>query len=147
MTCYQTLKDKPKRFQALTGFTPEEFSNLSPCFTKCFLEYVQTHTLDGKQRKKRRYTSYKNSCFDTHEDMLLFILIYLRKAMTQDVLGELFNMSQPLANRWIHLLLPILNRALGKLGELPSRETSSSNDDGVSSDTSNNNQVCERFFS
>ena len=52
--------------------------------------------------------------------MLLFKLIYLRKAMTQDVLGELFGMSQPLANRWIHLLLPILNQTLAELGELPS---------------------------
>jgi hypothetical protein len=52
--------------------------------------------------------------------MLLFTLIYLRKAMTQDVLGELFGMSQPFANRWIHLLLPILNQTLAEHGELPS---------------------------
>ncbi len=32
-------------------------------------------------------------------------------------------MAQPLANKWIHLLLPILNTALAELGELPSRET------------------------
>ncbi len=83
MTCYQTLKEKPKRFQALTGFTPEEFANLSPCFTQCFLEYVQTHTFDGKQRKKRRYTSYKNSSFDTQEDMLLFILILAKSYDTR----------------------------------------------------------------
>lgn len=43
--------------------------------------------------------------------------------MTQDVLGELFDMSQPLANRWIHLLIPILKQALAELGELPSRGT------------------------
>lgn len=145
MISYQTLKDKPKRFQALTGLTPEEFSELSPCFSICFLEYVQTYTLEGKQRKKRRYTSYKNSCFDTNEDMLLFILIYLRKAMTQDVLGELFDMAQPLTNRWIHLLLPILNRSLAELGDLPSRETSSTNND-VLSDTSTGNEVRELFF-
>ena len=106
MTSYQRLKDKPKRFLALTGYTPEEFSDLFPCFSKCFLEFVYTHTLDGKQRKKRRYTPYRNSCFDTIEDTLLFTLIYLRKAMTQDVRGELFDMSQPLTNRWVHLLLP-----------------------------------------
>ena len=66
--------------------------------------------------------------------------------MTQDVLGELFGKSQPLANRWIHLLLPILNRALRELGELPVRETSLSNNDDGSEDTSTDNQVCERFF-
>ena len=52
--------------------------------------------------------------------------------MTQDVLGELFGMSLPPANRWIHLLLPILNRVLEKLGELPTRETPPSNNDDVS---------------
>ena len=48
--------------------------------------------------------------------------MYLRKAMTQDVLAELFGTSQPVANKWIHRLLPIVNRALADLGELPLRE-------------------------
>ena len=46
--------------------------------------------------------------------------------MTQDVLGELFGMAQPVANKWIHRLLPILNRTLADLGELPSRATPTS---------------------
>ena len=90
MTRYETLKTKPKRFLSLTGYTSEEFSALLPSFSKRFLEFVETQTLDGKRRKKRRYTLYKNSCLPSREDQLLFILIYLRKAMTQDVLGELF---------------------------------------------------------
>ena len=122
MTRYETLKDKPKRFLSLTGYTPEEFAALLPSFSKRFLESVETQTLEGKPRKKRRYTLYKNSCLPSQEDQLLFILIYLRKAMTQDVLGELFGMSQPVANKWIHRLLPVLNRALADLGELPRRE-------------------------
>lgn len=123
MLTYQNLKDKPNRFRSLTGYTLEEFSELFPYFSDCWTDYVQTRTLMGKLRKKRRWTPYKNSSFASTEDMLLFILIYLCKATTQDVFGELFNMSQPLANRWIHLLLPILNQALEKLGELPSRGT------------------------
>ena len=119
MTRYETLKEKPKRFLSLTGYTVEEFSALLPSFSKRFLEFVETQTLDGKDRRKRRYTLYKNSCLPTHEDSLLFILIYLRKAMTQDVLGELFGMSQPVANKWIHRFLPVLNRALADLEELP----------------------------
>ena len=55
--------------------------------------------------------------------MLLFILIYLHEAPKQVLFGTLFGMSQPLVNKWIHLLLPILNTALAELGELPSRET------------------------
>ena len=98
MTRYETLKDRPKRFLSLTGYTLEEFSALLPFFSKRFLAFVETQTLDGERRKKRRYTLYKNSCLPSHADQLVFIFIYLRKAMTQDVLGELFGMSQPVAN-------------------------------------------------
>lgn len=146
MTRYETLKDKPQRFVSLTGYTLEEFSALLPSFSKRFLEFVETQTLEGKHRKKRRYTLYKNSCLPTHEDQLLFILIYLRKAMTQDVLGELFGMSQPVANKWIHRLLPVLNRALADLGELPSRETGASTVD-ASMQSATDHQDAKHFFS
>ena len=79
---------------------------------------MQTHTLDGKPRKKR-YKPYKNSRFASQEDMLLFILIYLRDATSCWV----SSLVQPVANKWIHLLLPILNKTLAKLEALPSRET------------------------
>ena len=97
---YQYLRDKPTRFESLTGWTLEEFSSLLPYFTKHFLEYYATKTLDGKPRIKRRYSTYKSSCLPSFEDKLLFILVYLRKATTQDVQGELFGMSQPIANKW-----------------------------------------------
>ena len=47
---YQYLRDKPTRFESLTGYTLEEFSSLLPYFTKHFLEYYATRTLDGKPR-------------------------------------------------------------------------------------------------
>jgi len=147
MTRYETLKDRPKRFLSLTGYTVEEFSALLPSFSKRFLEFVETQTLDGKARKKRRYTLYKNSCLPTHEDQLLFILIYLRKAMTQDVLGELFGMSQPLANKWIHRLLPVLNHALADLGELPSRKTVASTVDASVQRSTDSLEPSSLFFS
>ena len=114
MTRYETLKHKPKRFLSLTGYTLEEFSALLPYFSKRFLASVETKTLEGKHRKKRRYTHYKNSCLPSLEDKLLFILIYLRKAMTQDVPAELFGTSQPVANKWIHRLLPVILQLASK---------------------------------
>ncbi len=143
---YQYLRDKPTRFESLTGWTLEEFSSLLPYFTKHFLEYYATKTLDGKPRKKRRYSTYLTSCLPSFEDKLLFILVYLRKAPTQDVQGELFGMCQPVANKWIHRLLPILNGALAEQGELPSRETLPAPFD-VPADTSADTQVSEHFFS
>lgn len=123
MTSYQNLKEQPRKFLSLTGYTLEEFLALLPHFSTTFLERVQTTTLDGNTRKKRSYSTYKNSPLPSIEDKLLFILIYLRKAMTQDVLSELFGMTQPVAHKWIHFLLPVLNRALASVGELPARET------------------------
>lgn len=123
MIIFEDIKDKADTLISLTGYTLEEFTNLLPYFSKSFLDYMETHTLDGKPRKKRRYKPYKNSCFASHEDMLLFILIYLHEAPKQVLFGTLFGMAQPLANKWIHLLLPILNTALAEAGEVPSRET------------------------
>ena len=70
MTSYQDLKDKPKRFHSLTGYTPEEFSAIAPTFSKCFLEFVETNTLDGERRKKRKYCSYKNSFLPSIEEWM-----------------------------------------------------------------------------
>lgn len=143
---YAFLKDKPTRFESLTGCPLEEFLVLLPVFRKTFLEHYSTITLDGKPRPKRRYSTDKTSCLPSFEDKLLFILVYLRKAPTQDMMGELFGMCQPVANKWIHRLSPVINKTLAELGELPSRETSASDID-ISANTSVDNQVSEHFFS
>jgi hypothetical protein len=119
---YSELSKQPRRFLALTGHTVEEFQEMLPCFRAEFERYVQTHTLDNKTRTKRKYSTYKNSPLPTIEDKLLFILTYLKQASTQELHGTLFGMSQPKANKWIHLLHPILNRALDAAGELPVRD-------------------------
>jgi len=146
MMRYEVLKDKPQQLLSLTGLTPEEFTALLPVFSKRFSVFVETKTLDGKQRKKRRYTPYKNSCFSSTEDMLLFILMYLRKVMTQDVLGAVFGMDQPVANKWVHLLLPLVNEALSELGELPAREKEPSVSDEPSETPAVAPESCGIFF-
>lgn len=124
MTNYTQLSRKPKQFHALTGYTLEEFHALLPTFVNSFLAYVQAYTLEGKARQKRRYVTYKNSPLPTMEDKLLFILMYLRKATTQDIFGEVFGMPQPVVNKWVHVLHPCLNQALAELGEIPARTAS-----------------------
>jgi hypothetical protein len=65
------------------------------------IAYVQAYTLEGKRRQKRRYVTYNNSPLPTMEDKLLFVLMYLRKATTPDIFGEVFGMPQPVVNRWV----------------------------------------------
>ena len=92
-----------------------------PAFQTSFLKHIEAYTLEGKKRCKRHYVEYCNSPLRRIEDKLLFIVVYLRKATTQDIFGEVFKMSQPVANKWIHILHPCLNQALAAVGEMPAR--------------------------
>jgi hypothetical protein len=56
------------------------------------------------------------------EDKLLFLLVYLKTYPLQAVMGELFDLSAPQVNYWIHRLLPVLRSALDDLGVLPERD-------------------------
>jgi hypothetical protein len=55
------------------------------------------------------------------EEELLFLLVYLKTYPLQVIMGELFDLSQPQANHWIHRLLPVLQAALDDLGVRPER--------------------------
>ena len=121
MTNYARLSQKAKQFLALTGLTRKEYDVLLPMFQNAFLIHMQTYTLEGKKRQKRSYVTYRNCPLATIEDKLLFILMYLRKAPTQDIFGEVFGMPQPVANKWIHVLHPCLRTALTVLGVMPAR--------------------------
>jgi Helix-turn-helix of DDE superfamily endonuclease len=54
-------------------------------------------------------------------DKLLFILTYVKQNPIQEVQGQLFGMSPSNANKWIHLLHTVLNRALAPQDLLPAR--------------------------
>jgi hypothetical protein len=121
VTDYSSLSAESKQFHALTGYTVEEFDALLPAFTAQFATRMRTTTLAGKPRQ-RSYVSYNNCPLPTMANKLLFILMYLRKATTQDIFGELFDMAQPVANQWIHRLHDCLNQALAQLGASPARK-------------------------
>ncbi len=56
------------------------------------------------------------------DQKLLFVLVYLKAYPLQAVMAELFGLSQPGVNHWLHRLLPVLLDALEDLGELPERD-------------------------
>ena len=94
---YQYLKDKPTRFESLTGYT---------------LENLFFRTLPNRYyaTKTRWKTAYKTSTYKSS----LFILVYLGHKMC--------NSSGSTCCAQMDRL-PVLNGALAELGELPSRET------------------------
>lgn len=121
MLRYHEIANDERRVVSLTSLTPEEFTDLVPLFTTSFYEYLDEQPVEGYERIGRRYVPYRNSTLATMEDKLLFILVYLKQAPTQEVQASLFGMRQPKAHLWIHLLHAVLNRALQQHDDLPSR--------------------------
>ena len=121
MLRYQDLADNEAQLLALTSLTRAEFAHLVPYFASTFADALHARTVEGLDRIGRAHSSYRNSPLPTIADKLLFILVYLKQYPTQTVQGQLFGISQSNANKWIHLLHPVLNDALAAAGQLPKR--------------------------
>jgi hypothetical protein len=118
---YAKIKQNRRKFLALTGLTPKEFKLILPAFVRVYAQsYPTTKTRSGTLRQRQRGGGRK-SVLESPEQKLLFALVYLKAYPLQVVLGELFGLSQSRANRWIHQLLPVLQRALKELGVRPER--------------------------
>ena len=117
MIRYATLKKKPKDLLALTGLARREFDELLPVFE-------QTLPKSRKRRKRRQRApgGGRKPALPTVADKLLFILVYTKTYPLQAVQAQLFEMSQPSANRYIQQLLPVLAQALDRLGVMPERD-------------------------
>ena len=121
MPSYEDVTQRAGSLRAMTGLTEHEFTALLPPFERALAAYLQDRTIDGQPRTSRRYSAYDNCPLPTMADKLLFILTYLKQNPIQEVQGQLFGMSQSNANKWIHLLHPVLNQALADQDLLPAR--------------------------
>jgi hypothetical protein len=121
MLRYAIEKEKAYRILDLTSLSVDEFEQLVEPFEQAFVCHMQQWTMEGKPRTARAYTPYTNSPLPTAEDRLLFILSYLKVAALQVAHGALFGMSQSNANKWIHVLLVVLQQTLRDLGDAPAR--------------------------
>lgn len=118
---YEDIKTKTNRILDLTSLTVEEFEQLVVPFEAAFVRHMTEWTMEGKRRTARAYTPYANSPLPAPEDRLLFILSYLKVAALQVAHGTMFGLSQSNANKWIHLLLIVLQQTLRDLGDAPAR--------------------------
>jgi Helix-turn-helix of DDE superfamily endonuclease len=121
MPSYEEVTQRTGSLRSLTGLTDAEFQALLPHFEQAFMTYMDDRTIDGQPRTSRRYTTYGTCPLPTSADKLLFILTYVKQNPIQEVQGQLFGMSQSNANKWIHLLHPVLNHALANQELLPAR--------------------------
>jgi hypothetical protein len=122
MVTYTDLQSDRRKFLALTGLTLSEFQLLLTAFVRCHERlYPADQTLAGQPRQ-RFAGGGRLGVLHMPEQKLLFLLVYLKTYPPQTLLGELFALSQPGVNYWIHRLLPILRAALDELDALPERD-------------------------
>jgi hypothetical protein len=121
MLQYATEHTTTNRIRELTSLTGEQFTQLVGPFELAFVRHMELWTMEGLPRTGRRYSQYTTCPLPTPEDRVLFILSYLKVAALQVAHAALFDMSQPNANKWIHVLLPVLHQTLADLGDLPAR--------------------------
>jgi len=121
MPSYEEVTQRAGSLRALTGLTEAEFQALLPHFEQAFMTSMQDRTIDGQPRTSRRYSTYDTCPLPTLADKRLFMLTYLKQNPIQEVQGQLFGMSQSHANKWIHVLQPVLNQALADQELLPVR--------------------------
>ena len=122
MLSYTALRGDGRKLLALTGLTVREFRQLLAAFSSAYQQrYPANRTTEGRPRQ-RAVGGGRKGQLQRPEDQLLLLLVYLKTYPLQIVLGELFALSQPQVNYWIHRLLPVLQAALDRLGVRPERD-------------------------
>src|SRR5262245_54937298 len=122
MITYKALQTDRRQFLALTGLTLAEFQRLLTAFPQAYQQhYPANQTAEGQPRRRAVGAGCKGR-LEQAEEKLLFLLVYLKTYPLQVVMGELFDLSTPQVNYWIHRLLPLLRSARDDLGGLPERD-------------------------
>ena len=121
MLRYASERDKANHILNLTSLTVEQFEQLVEPFDQAFVRHMNVWTMEGKPGTARAYIPYATSPLPTPQDRLLFLLCYLKVASLQVAHAALFGMTQPNANKWLHILLIVLHQTLRDLGDAPAR--------------------------
>ena len=121
LTCAR-LRDDRREFLALTGLTLAEFDLLLGGFTRAYRRRCRADRTAAGGPRLRQPGGGRRPILGGPEQKLLFILVYLKAYPLQVLMGELFGLSQPAVNHWVHRLLPVLLAALDDLGVRPERD-------------------------
>lgn len=101
---------------ALIGLSKEKFEELLVTFTQILIDERNT------QKRKRKIGGGRNGNIKSAEQKLFFILFYMKNYPTYDVAAFLFASSKTSTCDWVHDILPILKKTLGRELALPKRQ-------------------------
>lgn len=103
--------------KAVLGVSIEEFNKLLPTFRQC----LQEHRIHLRPNRQRAVGGGRKGDLPTNEDKLLYILLYMKLYPTYDALAVLTNHYRSKCGDSVHLLLPVLEKTLGRKFVLPKR--------------------------
>jgi hypothetical protein len=113
----QHIFSQPRVTQAVLGVSKDEFERLLPTFSSCLI----AHRIELKPDRKRRVGGGRKGDLPSDEDKLLYILLYLKLYPTYDALAVLTGHQRSKCGDSVKLLLPVLEKALGRHMVLPVR--------------------------
>lgn len=112
------------QLRALTTLDPDEFDRLLKPFKREFRRHRKMYKIKGKRRRtplSSKRLENPTKYLPTGRDRLLFILLALKTDAIQQHLAATFEMKQTTVSQWYNFLLPVLDKALKKLGCKPAR--------------------------
>lgn len=118
------LKFRDEReLRSTLGVSLNNYNKLLPAFSielaAYFEEKYEKQIADGT--RKRKPGGGRKPKLATAADKLVFGLYYMKNYPKFDVLANKFDLSRSVAHDNACIILPIIERALGKLGVLPKR--------------------------
>jgi hypothetical protein len=106
----------PRMLKAILGISKEEFETLLKTFTNIYQEEQQ------KKKRKRAVGGGRKGNFKKTEQKLFYALFYLKVYPTFDVAAFIFNSSKTRTHNWKNIVLPFLEKTLGRELVLPKRK-------------------------
>lgn len=116
----KALKDN-RLLKSLTGLSIEKFKELVPYFETILNEENGKRIKNNKNRQRKEGGGSKPR-LENSEAKLFYILFYVKVYPTFDLAGFIFDVNRSQTNRWMHQLLPMLEKALDRRVVLPKRK-------------------------
>jgi hypothetical protein len=117
---YALVSQRPALLHRLTGLTGPEFERLLDKFSSQYSIMILRPRITATGRKRKPGAGQKGA-LPEGADKLLFILSYPRIYPLLIMQGILFGMAESKACKWVGILLPVLDAALGSAHVRPMR--------------------------
>jgi len=114
MVSYKTLKND-RQWHSAIGLSEKQFGILKLKFQIVYEKFFETTLAEKEQNLKQNFV------FSTYEDILFFLLFFLKNPVVFDTLGFIFGMDGSNAQRIVAKLMPVLENTLSDDKLLPVR--------------------------